>query len=64
MGKIKQKRIKRTAEGLIKEGIEFSEKFEENKRILGDVMPSKKTKNQIAGYLARLKRASSRQKRI
>jgi ribosomal protein S17E len=55
MGKIKQKRIKRTAEGLIREGIEFSEKFEENKRILGDVMPGKKTKNQIAGYLARLK---------
>lgn len=53
MGKIKTKLIKNTAEKLIDEGIEFSEDFEENKKILGNTMPSKKIRNQIAGYLAR-----------
>jgi len=55
MGKIKGKLIKRTSERFIKEGIEFTDKFEDNKKILGDTMPSKKVRNQIAGYLARLK---------
>lgn len=53
MGKIKTKLIKRTAEKLMDEGIEFSEDFEENKKILGDTMPSKKIRNQVAGYLVR-----------
>jgi len=56
MGKIKSKLIKRTAEGLIKKGVEFSGCFEENKKILGKTMPSKKIRNQIAGFLARLKK--------
>ena len=56
MGKIKGKLIKRTSERFIEEGIGFTESFEENKQILGDTMPSKKVRNQIAGYLARLKR--------
>lgn len=55
MGKIKGKLIKRTSERFIQEGIEFTDDFEKNKRILGDTMPSKKVRNQIAGYLARLK---------
>ena len=56
MGKIKGKLIKRTSERFMKEDIEFSEDFEKNKKILGDTMPSKKIKNQMAGYLARLKK--------
>ena len=53
MGKIKSKLIKRSAQELVKKGIEFSENFEKNKRILGKTMPSKKIRNQVAGYLSR-----------
>ncbi len=56
MGKIKSKLIKRSAKELVKRGIEFSEDFERNKKILGNTMPSKKIRNQIAGYLSRLNR--------
>ncbi len=62
MGKIKGKLIKRTSENLLKEGIEFSEDFEQNKKVLGDEMPSKKIRNQMAGYLARLKKAEKAKK--
>lgn len=56
MGKIKTRLIKRTAKELKEKGINFTESFEENKKILGNnTMPSKKIRNQIAGYLARLK---------
>jgi len=54
MGKIKSKLIKRSAEELMKRGMESSDKFERNKRILGNTMPSKKIRNQIAGYLTQL----------
>lgn len=54
MGKIKSKLMKRSAGELIKKGIEFSGNFERNKRILGNTMPSKKIRNQIAGYLSKL----------
>lgn len=53
MGKIKSKLIKRSAEELVKRGIKFSEDFEKNKRILGRTMPSKKIRNQVAGYLSK-----------
>ena len=56
MGKIKSKLIKRTANELIKKGVQFSKSFEENKEILGKTMPSKKIRNQMAGFLARLKK--------
>lgn len=58
MGKIKTRLVKRTGEELAKKerAIDFSENFNENKKILGNTMPSKKIRNQIAGYLARLKR--------
>ena len=56
MGKIKSKLIKRSAKELVKRGIEFSKDFERNKKILGNTMPSKKIRNQIAGYLSRLNR--------
>ncbi len=56
MGKIKGKLIKKTAHILIKKGIPFNETFDNNKKILGSTMPSKKLRNKMAGYLARLKR--------
>ena len=56
MGKIKSRLIKRTAKTLVEKGIEFTEDFEKNKKILGREMPSKKLRNQIAGYASRLKR--------
>lgn len=57
MGKIKSKLIKKTARVLIEKGFGFSEKFEKNKKIMGnDTMPSKKLRNQIAGYLTQLKK--------
>jgi len=56
MGKIKSKLVKRTASELTKRGIKFDESFERNKKILGRTMPSKKLRNQLAGYLSRVKR--------
>ena len=56
MGKIKSKLIKRSANILAKKGIKFTESFEKNKKILKDTMPSKKIRNQVAGYLVRLKK--------
>ncbi len=56
MGKIKSKLVKRSSKNLIKRGIEFNEDFERNKRILGNTMPSKKLRNQIAGFLSKLKK--------
>ncbi|MEK6840413.1 MAG: 30S ribosomal protein S17e [Nanoarchaeota archaeon] len=62
MGKIKSKMVKRSAKELVKRGIEFSPDFERNKKILGsNTMPSKKIRNQVAGYLSKFykKRGSS-----
>ncbi len=56
MGKIKSKLVRRTSNELIKKGIKFNESFEQNKKILGKTMPSKKIRNQTAGFLARLKK--------
>ncbi len=62
MGKIKTKLVKRTANSLAKEDIPFSEDFEVNKKILGDTMPSKKIRNQVAGFLSRIKRNEAKKK--
>ena len=56
MGKIKTRLIKRTASKLQKEDLEFSEDFNKNKKMLGREMPSKKVRNQIAGYISRVKK--------
>ncbi len=56
MGKIKSKLIRRTSKVFLEKGIEFSEDFEKNKKILGNTMPSKKLRNQMAGFLAREKK--------
>jgi len=62
MGKIKSKMMRRTSETLMKEDIPFSENFENNKKILGNTMPSKKLRNRIAGLMARMKRQENAKK--
>lgn len=54
MGKIKTKLIKRTAKAIVAGGVESSTDFNKNKKILREGMPSKKVRNQIAGYLTRI----------
>ena len=56
MGRIKQQMVKRTTKELMKRDILFSENFNDDKKILGSTMPSKKVRNKIAGYIARLKK--------
>ncbi len=56
MGKIKSKLVRRTSQTFINRGVNFSEDFDKNKRILENSMPSKKLRNQIAGYLSRVKK--------
>jgi ribosomal protein S17E len=53
MGKIKSKQVKRYSEEILEKGIDFTEEFDRNKKILGDKMPSKRMRNQMAGYLSR-----------
>ena len=59
MGRIKIAMVKRATFELLRQDINFSESFEENKKLLKDTMPSKKIRNKIAGYIARLKRAEN-----
>jgi ribosomal protein S17E len=57
MGKTKSKLIRRTVNILLKRGIEFSEEFKKNKKILGNnTMPGKKIRNQTAGLISRTKK--------
>lgn len=56
MGKIKSKLIRRSAKTLVQKGIQFTEKFDDNKLVLGNILPSKKIRNQIAGLLAKMKK--------
>jgi ribosomal protein S17E len=63
MGKIKSKLIRRTGDSLVKKGIEFKPSFEENKKILGTNMPSKKIRNQIAGYLSKVRKREESQEK-
>lgn len=64
MGKIKSKLIKRTAKTLVESGIDFTEEFEKNKKILGNEMPSKKLRNKLAGYLTRFKKQENKKKEM
>ena len=61
MGRIKSKLVKRTAHALLKEPNQFRSEFEINKKVLGNTMPSKKIKNQLAGYISRIKKRESEQ---
>lgn len=59
MGRIKTKLVKRKVKELIgAHGDEFTEDFEENKKLAEKFMefPSQKIRNIIAGYVTRLKR--------
>jgi small subunit ribosomal protein S17e len=57
MGRIKSIIIKRTARELVGEQEKYFDKtFEHNKKVLGSTMPSKRMRNKIAGYMARLKK--------
>lgn len=57
MGRIKSTLIKRTSRQLLKNSEEsFGKTFEENKKALGSVLPSKRMRNSIAGYIARIKK--------
>jgi ribosomal protein S17E len=56
MGRIKSKIVKRSTLTLLKEENKFSDKFEEDKELLKGLTPSKKVRNQIAGYIARIKK--------
>jgi ribosomal protein S17E len=62
MGKIKSKMMRRTAQSLLKEDLEFSQNFEQNKKVLGETMPSKKLRNKIAGLISRMKRQEAKRK--
>ena len=58
MGRIKTAMVKRATRELLEDPEhKFTEDFEHDKRLLGNTMPSKKVRNKIAGYLARLIKA-------
>lgn len=60
MGRIKSGLIKRTARTLVKENSSFTTKFNENKQVLAQYpMPDKGTRNKVAGYITRIKRAGN-----
>jgi len=57
MGKIKTTMIKRVSKSIVKKNPgKFTRSFEENKKLLPEVadIKSKKLRNVIAGYIARL----------
>ena len=56
MGKIKSKEIRRSANKLTTNGVEFSKDFEENKQTLKGMDISKKLRNRLAGLLAKTKK--------
>jgi len=62
MGRIKSKMIKRAAKQLTEKDKRFIDKFENNKKVLAESMPSKPIRNKIAGYIARLKRMEQTKK--
>jgi small subunit ribosomal protein S17e len=57
MGRIKTAMVKRATHELLKQEIDFNSEFNHNKKLLKDTMPSKKVRNKIAGYIARLIKA-------
>jgi len=61
MGKIKTRLIKRTANRLMDNLEELGGDFNSNKKMLGKEMPSKKVRNQIAGYVSRVKKRQKKQ---
>lgn len=64
MGKIKSKLIKRTAKSLMDKGVEFTDEFDNNKNMLKGTLPSKKIRNQLSGYLARIKKQEKKEIKV
>ena len=64
MGKIKSKQIRRTSKEMMEQGIVFSEDFNNNKKILGREMPSKKMRNQLAVFLVRYMQNKKKEKEM
>lgn len=56
MGRIKSKIVKRTSHTLLKSDNRFTGKFDENKELLKILPTTKKVRNQIAGYVTRIKK--------
>lgn len=62
MGRIKTAMVKRAARGLLRKDSEiFTKDFENNKKMLGNQMPSKRVRNKIAGYISRLIKAKDKE---
>tara|TARA_Y100000310_G_C20394679_1_gene674507 strand:+ start:328 stop:558 length:231 start_codon:yes stop_codon:yes gene_type:complete len=54
MGRIKTTLVKRTGRQLNSKTPEsFSKEFEENKKALGNTLPSKRMRNMVAGFITR-----------
>jgi ribosomal protein S17E len=53
MGRIKSKLVKRTGRTLMAEENSFNDTFDHNKNMLKGLTPSKKIRNQVAGYITR-----------
>ena len=65
MGRIKSKMVKKAARELLEtKNHQFKSEFEPNKNLLKGFMPSKKIRNKIAGYIARLEKAKTKEKNI
>ncbi|MEM1715593.1 MAG: 30S ribosomal protein S17e, partial [Thermofilaceae archaeon] len=64
MGKVRPLYVKRTARRLLeKYPDKFTEDFEHNKRVVGQLISaSKKVRNRIAGYITRLMKQQARLK--
>ncbi len=60
MGRIKSKLIKRTGRSLLNEENKFTDSFDHNKKVLNGLMPGKKIRNQIAGYITRKKKVKNK----
>lgn len=66
MGRVKSQGIKRITNKLLEEYPElFKNTFEENKEIISKILPDtdKKTRNSIAGYIARIKKRETKKKK-
>lgn len=58
MGRIKSLLVKKTGKLLLNEGV-FNTEFENNKLRLKHTMPSKSTRNKVAGYITRMMKAQA-----
>jgi len=57
MGRVKSLLIKRTAKELLRNNNAlFNDNFDHNKKLLTIILPSKRMRNSIAGYITRLKK--------